>query len=1086
MIVRQFDSHSQGVARHVGAEVARGKYLGFIRGGDQLTPEAVEMLVNSLERSGSDFALGRANYEPKASVGAENSAVPSGSSLTIEDAPQVLSESFACGRLFRRKFWREVETETPGDWALVTVHAALRAIAFDVLADITCHRTQRGSARPFGSAEVAIDALADWADSQRRVRQEVLAGASASVASAWAAQVLDAEVGPFLDDAERADDGQWRELQETVRALAEFAGHAMRNGVRAEQRVKVWLTQHNRRTQLEEFVVRRLVEERSPATETRNGLVYARLPFYRNESIGVPDECFALFEQETPLIASVHRLRWVDGATVKFELLAYVDLLDLSEREPALTVRLVHEDTGVQIELATSVTSEPAISRPAGQPHQNYDRGLHTVCVRGDTLVEQSGRSTSRWHLEVVVSVEGLERTARVVQLDPHTHGGLQQRTVSGRTWGPVADSERGVRFEVTQPALLAGMLEVDRRALRGSFTSQSPAVRSVSAEHASGNRVHADVRRVDDSATFEIVLPEIGFLNRDGEDRDWTLRAIGADGSTYPVAWPEGDESPRTAGPGQGGVALRANASGDAEIVETAETPLIDAIDLTDSLVLRGHWLGSTPKVWTLRLRHRRLTVPGSVQFESEGHFEVTFSLRWDEWGLGEAAVPSGTYHLELIVGDETPEIRQHVMADPELAARSPEESLGDEFRMRVRTTPRQRVVIHLGPPLAGDEIGAFNQRLLQDFHARNDHAVEENAVYLQAYVGESATDSPLAIHQALRQDRPDLVLYWCAADSSTWVPEGAVPILMRSRRWYEVLASSRYLVNNIVFDRWFLPRPHQRVLQTFHGYPSKAMGVGLWESKLLTPRRIQLEVERTAHTWDVILTPAPEMDQYYRREFRYEGQILSLGYPRNDVLTSPDAHLIRDATRNHLGVRNDQAVVLYAPTWRDDAATDHRAARMVSYLDIAAASRDLGDDFVLLVRGHRFHARGSERTQRTARVVDVTDYPEINDLILAADAAILDYSSLRFDFALTGKPMLFLVPDLESYEEEMRGFLFDYRVTAPGPLMMDTADAVRCLKDLAGVVDRHADEYSRFNATYNYLHDGAATQRVVDAFFD
>ena len=1085
MIVRESDSQRQDAARHAGAQFARGKYLGFVRGGDRLAPVAVEMLVESLEQSGSDFGVGRASHEPKSAGGAEASAVPSGPSLTIDDAPQVLSESFAGSRLFRRKFWREVETATNETWALVVVRAALRATAFDVLADVTCHRMQRGSARRFGSAEVVIDALAAWADSQRRVLKELLAEASASVVSAWAAQVLDTEVERFIDDAERADEAQWRELRDTVRVLAELAGHDMRNGVRAEVRVKVWLAQHDRRTQLEEFVVDRLVEKRNPATETRNGLVYARFPFYRDESIGIPDECFALFKQETALIASVHRLRWVDGATVKFELLAYVHLLDLSEREPDLTVRLVHEDTGMKSELTTTVAREPAISRPAGQPHQNYDRGLYTVSVCGDPLVEQSGRGTSRWHLEVVFSIEGIERTAGVIQLDPHSHGGLQQRTLSGFTWGPVADSQRGLRFEVNQPVLVASTLDVDRRTLRGRFKPQSPPLRAVLAEHASGNRAQAEVRLGDHSATFELALPGIGFLNRDGEQRDWTLQAIDADGSRYPVTWTEGAESPQLASAGQGGVALRATESGDAEIVETAETPHIDAVDLLDSLVLRGHWLGSIPKVWTLRLRHNRLTIPGSVQVGSEDHFQVTFSLGWDEWGLGEAAVPTGAYHLELVIGDETPEIRQHVLADRALAARSPEESLSDQFRMRVRTTPRQRVVIHLGPPLADDEIGPFNQRLLQEFYARNDHAVDENAVCLQAYVGESATDSPLAVHQALRQVRPDLVLYWCVADSSMWVPEGAVPVLMRSRRWYEVLASSRYLVNNIVFDRWFQPRPHQRVLQTFHGYPSKAMGVGLWESKLLTPRRIQRELERTAHTWDVILTPTPEMDQYYRREFRYQGQILSLGYPRDDVLKSPDAPLIRAATRSRFGIRDDQTAVLYAPTWRDDAATNHRSARMVSYLDLEGASRDLGDDFVLFVRGHRFHARESERTQRTARVVDVTDYPEINDLILAVDVAILDYSSLRFDFAITGKPMLFLVPDLEYYEEGMRGFLFDYRVTAPGPLMSDTAHAVSCLKDLAGVVDRHADEYSRFNATYNYLHDGAAALRVVEAFF-
>ncbi len=71
-----------------------------------------------------------------------------------------------------------------------------------------------------------------------------------------------------------------------------------------------------------------------------------------------------------------------------------------------------------------------------------------------------------------------------------------------------------------------------------------------------------------------------------------------------------------------------------------------------------------------------------------------------------------------------------------------------------------------------------------------------------------------------------------------------------------------------------------------------------------------------------------------------------------------------------------------------------------MTEHLDVDAAAASLGDSHVILLRGHRFHAPGRSRRG----VVDVTDHPEINDLVLASDVAVLDYSSLRFDYALTG----------------------------------------------------------------------------------
>src|SRR4029077_11201959 len=127
---------------------------------------------------------------------------------------------------------------------------------------------------------------------------------------------------------------------------------------------------------------------------------------------------------------------------------------------------------------------------------------------------------------------------------------------------------------------------------------------------------------------------------------------------------------------------------------------------------------------------------------------------------------------------------------------------------------------------------------------------------------------------------------------------------------------------------------------------------------------------------------------------------------------------------------------------------ATNFRKARAADVLDVDAASKALGDGVVWLLRGHRFHSPPGPLT--SSRVRDVGAYPEINDLILASDAAVLDYSSLRFDFALTGKPMVFLVPDLDRYTGGVRGFLFDFGESAPGPSTTSTSEVVAELRDL------------------------------------
>ena len=385
---------------------------------------------------------------------------------------------------------------------------------------------------------------------------------------------------------------------------------------------------------------------------------------------------------------------------------------------------------------------------------------------------------------------------------------------------------------------------------------------------------------------------------------------------------------------------------------------------------------------------------------------------------------------------------------------------------------------MLGLGAPLGDDELGPRAQERLQASYVLDDRPVDPDLCYFETYAGRSATDSPLAIFEELRRRRPELRVRWGIADHGQWVPEGAEPVLLRSREWYDVLAHAGLLVLNTDVESWFRTRPGQFLLQTFHGYPSKAMGATQWRALELTPSRIAEFRARGVDTWSAILTPDPSMTRHYREEYGYSGPAFEQGYPRNDALVAASAATRRAETRALLGIADGQHAVLYAPTWREHLAVRARGAEMTDFLDPVAVAEALGEQYVVLLRGHRFHTP----VVRHPRVVDVTGHPEINDLVLASDAAVLDYSSLRFDYAITGKPVVFLVPDLEEYDAGTRSFLFPFRDSAPGPFVDDSAAVVRELRDLEGLRSRHADELAEFNATYNRWHDGHAASRVVD----
>jgi CDP-glycerol glycerophosphotransferase len=178
----------------------------------------------------------------------------------------------------------------------------------------------------------------------------------------------------------------------------------------------------------------------------------------------------------------------------------------------------------------------------------------------------------------------------------------------------------------------------------------------------------------------------------------------------------------------------------------------------------------------------------------------------------------------------------------------------------------------------------------------------------------------------------------------------------------------------------------------------------------------------------------------------------------------------------RAALGIGAHERVLLYAPTWRDDRT------EMVDFIDAEALAA--AADAVVLVRGHsRTLDPGHDSVG--ARVIDVTGYPETAQLLLVADALITDYSSVMFDYSVTGKPMFFLVPDLDHYRGELRGFYFDLAERAPGPLVRTQEELVQALDDREVPV-AYEQRYAAWRAQFNRRDDGHAAERVVSRILD
>ena len=343
--------------------------------------------------------------------------------------------------------------------------------------------------------------------------------------------------------------------------------------------------------------------------------------------------------------------------------------------------------------------------------------------------------------------------------------------------------------------------------------------------------------------------------------------------------------------------------------------------------------------------------------------------------------------------------------------------------------------------------------------------------SILFESFQGKVIGDNPYAIFEEVISRNPSFELLF-TVNSKTKAPEGANGVRHGSLAWLRALASSKVLVNNTNFPSFFRKRSGQTYIQTWHGTPLKRLGRDIVD---IVPTGSYLRMmDREASYWDFLISPSAYCTEIFARTFGYPGTILETGYPRNDILVHQSSK--RDLIRRSLGISDSQQVVLYAPTWRDSQRTAIGNWKPVNFLN-----GSLGPNVTVLFRGHtNTHSAHNEAVAKGA--IDVTEYKNVAELYLAADVLVTDYSSSMFDFSVTGKPMIFLAPDIDDYVTR-RGFYFDFEQLAPGPILRDSSFLRKALESIDNQKTEYAQRYLAWQQKFNKLEDGLASRRVVDS---
>ena len=370
----------------------------------------------------------------------------------------------------------------------------------------------------------------------------------------------------------------------------------------------------------------------------------------------------------------------------------------------------------------------------------------------------------------------------------------------------------------------------------------------------------------------------------------------------------------------------------------------------------------------------------------------------------------------------------------------------------------------------------GARRGALLAYYWAQRRRPLDENLAVYSAYWARGYRCSPAAVYEKAAEIAPQI--HGVFVVRPAWLedmPDGVDYVVQGSRRYFKVLARAKYLVNNVNFENRYVKRAGQTYLQTHHGTPLKAMGMDHYRYPLAATETDLVALLRKSDQWDFSVSTSAFNTEVWQRAYPCGYETLEVGYPRNDRLvraTAPDIA----AARARLGIRDDEITIMYAPTHREY----HTAFQ--SILDVEALADALGPAYRILVRAHYYYRASSSVDH--PQVLDVSAESDVEELYLAADVVITDYSSIMFDYAYLDRPQVIFAPDWDAYQT-IRGVTFDLMQTPPGAVATTEAELTDIMRTGEYASRAATEARARFIERFCPHTDGLSSERVARRFF-
>ncbi len=363
----------------------------------------------------------------------------------------------------------------------------------------------------------------------------------------------------------------------------------------------------------------------------------------------------------------------------------------------------------------------------------------------------------------------------------------------------------------------------------------------------------------------------------------------------------------------------------------------------------------------------------------------------------------------------------------------------------------------------------------------------VKDNVILFESSNGRNYTGNPKYIYEEMVRQGLDkkYKCIWSFQNPAIEIPGNGEKIKRSRFKFLYYSRRSKFWIFDSRHQYYLRKNKKTKYIQTWHGTPLKKLALDMEKVNMSGHQNIEKYRENFAKNtsaWDYLISQNSYSSEIFKRAFAFDGEMLEIGYPRNDILINENNETKINEIKNKLGIDKNKKIILYAPTWRDNEYYDSGVYKFATEMDFNAMKNALSDDYVLIVKFHYLVKDKINWEDYGDFVIECNEMWDIQELYLISDILITDYSSVMFDYALLNRPILFFTYDMEFYKDNLRDFYFDIN-TVPGPLIETTDELVDFIKNNTKeeYFEKYGDKYQAFKEKYNEFDDGKASENII-----